>query len=165
MIQDVMKSSCKVLVELPVFSYSMRSSIHSKSGKRSSFHILRLASDLDVIIGKLVERPQNDAHKEIDQRPAAVLLISLLTSNIRALKSLTSKLVSVNFWVFCFAFEFCGSECFFGIWGLDIISETRPEQGRKKYHEPKLLINAGQRVEMLICRLGHWWHSTSWLAF
>uniref|UniRef100_A0A9J2P287 non-specific serine/threonine protein kinase n=1 Tax=Ascaris lumbricoides TaxID=6252 RepID=A0A9J2P287_ASCLU len=58
--------------------------------------VAKLASDLDVIIGKLVERPQNDAHKEIDQRPAAVLLISLLTSNIRALKSLTSKLEAMK---------------------------------------------------------------------
>uniref|UniRef100_A0A914ZQI7 non-specific serine/threonine protein kinase n=2 Tax=Parascaris univalens TaxID=6257 RepID=A0A914ZQI7_PARUN len=58
--------------------------------------VAKLASDLDVIIEKLVERPQNDAHKEIDQRPAAVLLISLLTSNIRALKSLTSKLEAMK---------------------------------------------------------------------
>ncbi|VDM48933.1 unnamed protein product [Toxocara canis] len=59
--------------------------------------ITKLASDLDVILAKLNERPQNDSCKEIDQRSAAVLVISLLTSNMRALKSLTAKLVCTVF--------------------------------------------------------------------
>ncbi|VDN42636.1 unnamed protein product [Gongylonema pulchrum] len=52
--------------------------------------IAKLASDLDLIMEKLSEKPLVDG-KPIDQTPVALLVVALITSNMRALKSQTTK--------------------------------------------------------------------------
>lgn len=61
-----------------------------------SILFFRLTTDLDKIMGHLKEKPQMDG-KPVDQTPAGLLIISLITSNMRAAKTIASKFVCYSF--------------------------------------------------------------------